>query len=93
METTILYGVKRKTSLKRCSQGAIKNKECKGPESERAWTLAEVAMGHLWLEWTVKREGGSRRGQVSVVGKRGSFRTLEPQLRTWAFTWSNLETH
>lgn len=34
---------------------------------ERAWTLAEGAMGHLWLELTVKREGGSKRGQVSVV--------------------------
>ena len=59
MENTVLYGVKRKASLRSCSQGGENNK-CKGLRLAHAWTFAAVATEHLWLELTVKREGGSR---------------------------------
>lgn len=39
----------------------------RAPTLEHAWTVAEAAVGRLWLELAVKREGGSKGGQMSVV--------------------------
>lgn len=58
MESTVLCGVKRKTPLRRCSQVG-ENNEGKDPEPGACLDFAAVAREHLWLDLTVKREGGS----------------------------------
>lgn len=60
MENTVLGGLKRKASPRRCSAGG-KNNECKGPEAAAcSMSCSSGTREHLGLELRVKEEGGGR---------------------------------